>query len=315
MNITRTRSDWWQWSWRLGGDKPAGLLDNWVFEPEIYDFKTPDSMRDAMSNALNHIASESDNLALFFSGGVDSESILTVALEDGIDITPIHMRFVSGSDILNDHEQYHVQRFSRRHDIDIEYIDVDIMHWLYTDRSELSWYHINSELGFKHQGPASLMYLRHLTEQRLGDVTVMHGHGDLPIYGWQDPYSLGNKVWTVNYCWSANIETLRYYYEKYPSDIPYFYIYTPELVYSNMSDFERYDYLRPDVKFSFRSRSDLFKQLFPDQETRPQYGGWEKFWQRHSDVPWYQTHTSEYPEPYTYIDYEEFYALLRNHAQ
>jgi hypothetical protein len=315
MNITRTKSDWWQWSWRIGGTEPANPLDNWVFEPQVYDFQTPANMRDAMSDALQDIASHGDNLVLFYSGGVDSESILTQALELGIDILPVHMRFVSGSEILNDHEQYHVQQFSRTHNIDIEYVDVDIMSWLYTDRSDLSWYHINHDLGFKHQGPASLMYLRHLVAQRLGRVTVMHGHGDLPIYGWQDPINLGNKVWTINYCWHANFETVRYYYKNYPTDIPYFYIYTPELVYSMMSDFERYDCLRPEVKFSSNSRSYLFSQLFPDQVKRPKYGGWEKFWQKHSDVPWYRTDVSNNPEPYSYIDYNEFYALLRSHAQ
>ena len=315
MNITNTRSNWWQWSWRLGGDRPLNALDNWVFEPQIPDFKAPSNMKDAMHDALEHIETHNSNLVLFYSGGVDSECILEVAVEAGIDVLPVHMRFVSDGDILNDHEQYHVQRFSRKYDIDIEYVDVDIMSWLYTDRSELSWYHINSELGFKHQGPASLMYLRHLVAERLGDVTVMHGHGDLPIYGWQDPYNLGHKVWTINYCWHANFETVKYYYENYPSDIPYFYIYTPELVYSNMADFERYGCLTPNVKFAGNTRSWLFKQLFPAQETRPKYGGWEKFWQKHSDVPWYRTQVSSNPEPYSYIDYEEFYALLRSHAK
>lgn len=315
MNITRTRSDWWQWSWRQGGDKPLHNLDNWVFEPRLSDFKAPLTMKDAMADALTHIASESDNLVLFYSGGVDSESILKVALELGIDILPVHMRFTSNNDILNDHEKYYVEQFSQKYNCNIEYIDVDIMAWLHTDRSELSWYHINHDLGFKHQGPASLMYLRHLTAQRLGDVTVMHGHGDLPVYGWQDPRNLSHKVWTINYCWHANFETLKYYYDNYPCDIPYFYIYTPELVYSNMADFERYNCLRPEVKFSSNARSYLFQQLFPDQEARPKYGGWEKFWQKHSDVPWYRTQVSDNPEPYSYIDYEEFYALLRNHAK
>lgn len=315
MNITRSKSDWWQWSWRLGGDNPQGKLDNWVFEPKISDFRATENMRDAMADALTDIASESDNLVLFYSGGVDSESILTQALDQGIDILPVHMRFTSDSGILNDHEKYYVEQFAQKHDIKIEYIDVDIMSWLHTDRSELSWYHINSELGFKHQGPASLMYLRYLVAQRLGDVTVIHGHGDLPVYGWQDPYNLGSKVWTINYCWHANFETVKYYYENYPSDIPYFYIYSPELVYSNMKDFERYNCLRPEVKFSSNSRSYLFQQLFPDQVSRPKYGGWEKFWQKHSDVPWYRTQVSDNPEPYSYIDYEEFYALLRSHAK
>ena len=125
MNITRSKSDWWQWSWRLGGNKPASRLDNWVFEPQLTDFKAPDNMRDAMSEALTDISSESDNLVLFYSGGVDSESILTQALEQGTDILPVHMRFVSGSDILNDHEKYHVERFSQKHNIEIEYIDVE----------------------------------------------------------------------------------------------------------------------------------------------------------------------------------------------
>ena len=315
MNITNTRSDWWQWSWRQGRTEPTNALDNWVFEPKLSNFRAPANMKDAMHDALEHIATHNPDLVLFYSGGVDSESILEVAVEAGIDVVPVHMRFVSQGEILNDHEQYHVQRFSRKHDMDIEYVDVDILSWLYTDRSELSWYHINSELGFKHQGPASLMYLRHLVAERLGDVTVMHGHGDLPIYGWQDPYNLGHKVWTINYCWHANFETLRYYYDNYPSDIPYFYMYTPELVYSNMADFDRYDCLTPDVKFAGNTRSWLFKQLFPEQETRPKYGGWEKFWQKHSDVPWYRTQVSHNPEPYSYIDYEEFYALLRHHAK
>ena len=312
MIITNTHCDWWQWSWRQGGHKPQSVLDNWVFEPRPYDFQKPQDMRDAMEITLSKIASQNDRLVLFYSGGVDSESILTIACEQGIDITPVFLRFTNN---LNQHEEYHVIKTAEQLGITVKIIDIDIESWLHTDRSEFSWYHINSEWGLQHPVPGVLIWLRHQIAQTMGDVTVIHGSGDLPIYGFQDPLCLGKKVWTINYCWQANFQTLEYYYENYPKDVPYFYSYTPELVYGQMSDFERYNLMTPSVVFSSNCRSRLFQKLFPEQTPRKKYHGWEYVWRTISDVPRYALRPTQNPEPYSYIDYEEFYALLRTHAR
>lgn len=219
MILTRTKSDWWQWSWRVGKTHAHNSLDQWIFDPQITDFVRAKNHREAIAPTLSEIRSETSDLVLFLSGGVDSESIMTEALKHDIPIKPVFCRFTSE---LNDHEEHYLKIFQRKHSIEVDIVELDVQHWLHTDTGDLSWRMINQDLGFQHPGLALLMWVRHQVAKRWGDITVIQGNGDLPIYGFSDPTQCGTRAWTVNYCWQANFATLAYYQDNYPTDIPYF---------------------------------------------------------------------------------------------
>lgn len=314
MIFTRTYQDWWQWSWRLGGDHPAGYLDNLVFTPKISDFNASTYYQDAIIRALGLIQQTDSNIVLFLSGGVDSESILQCACQNfGKDLLrPVFLKF---KDDLNDHESYYVEQISKKLDINVTVIELDIMSWFYTDTSDYSWQHFNSELNFQHPALAMLAWLRHQVSKLWGDVTVIHGNGDIPVYGFQNPQWAPDRSWTVNYCYQANFGTLRYFYNLWPQDIPYFYTYTPQLVHSIMLEFDRLNLLQPDLWFTSEARSSVFADNFNQQLIRKKHFGLEKVYKIYSDIPRYKRYQPDHPEPYAYQDYDEYFKLLQSHAK
>ena len=82
-----------------------------------------------------------------------------------------------------------------------------------------------------------------------------------------------------------------------------------------MSGFEELNLLTPDVVFTSVARSRLLEHLFPELTPRPKYFGWEKVFQRYSEIPRHRIVSQVSPEPYAYIDYQELYDTLDLHAQ
>jgi len=313
MIVTRTFKDWWQWSWRLGKDRPQGYLDNLVFRPRIPDFKPSTYYQDAICNALANITDTDSDIVLFLSGGVDSESILQTACQnfDPQLIRPVFLKFDHN---LNDHEYYFVKHIAKKLDVEVTLINIDIESWLYTSGSDYSWRHCNSELHFQHPALAMLTWLRHEVQKLWGDVTVIQGNGDIPLYGFANPNWPMSRTWSVNYCLQANFGTLKYFYDNWPQDIPYFYTYTPQLVHSIMSEFHRLQLLDHSVWYTSECRSQVFSDNFHEQVIRKKHFGLEKVYKTYSDIPRYHTYQAQHPEPYVYQDYDEYYKLLQSHT-
>lgn len=314
MIFTRTYRDWWQWSWRIGGDRPEGYLDNLVFRPKLYDFDTTTYYQDAISRALGIISESDSDIVLFLSGGVDSESILETACQNyGTDLLkPVFCKFKND---LNDHEFYFVEQVSKRLGVDVTVIDLDISDWLYESNRDYSWRHLNTDCGFQHPALAMLVWLRHQVSKLWGDVTVIQGNGDIPLYGFQNPQWAPDRYWSVNYCYQANFGTIKYFYDSWPQDIPYFYTYTPQLVHSIMSEFDRLSLINAEVWFTSESRSEVFHDNFINQLIRKKHFGLEKVYKTYSDIPRYRSYTPEFPEPYAYQDYDEYYKLLQRYTK
>lgn len=101
------------------------LYDNFFVSYGKIESK-PNSFRQACIDSAIEISNVCENLdkkpLILYSGGIDSELIIAAFLESKRDFSVAHVRYVPG---FNDHETYYVEQFSKKHDLDLHFFDID----------------------------------------------------------------------------------------------------------------------------------------------------------------------------------------------
>jgi hypothetical protein len=254
--------------------------------------RTPLSFKEECYNVAQILASDSDKLGrtptVMLSGGFDSEVVAKSFIDTEIPFKAVTFRLKHG---LNNHELYFIDKFVRRHNIDVEYIDIDLESWLEStdaiDRYEIS----------------GCYFAEMLPHMLLMDM-IWEDKG-LPIMGNGDLYVIRdlNPVWRMNdnsapkFIWNyiefePILAWFRYgVHRKILGGIGFFQ-HTPEITLSMAQEPEIYEVCTDCNPYKMSSRSTkylVYRKYWPDLLQRMKFDGAEltrglynKFMYKHS---------------------------------
>jgi len=213
---------------------------------------------------------------VLLSGGLDSELVARSFLEIGREFEIITSRF---SDDLNQHELEYVEKFSNKHNISVEYFDIDIKNWLVGDEA------MQMADESKCVTPEMLPTMKLIKEVAMQKKIPVLGNGDLYASKeinpeWRMGRSSKKYQWTyveyeyilawMRYCVAHNIVGSVNFYQQ-----------TPEIVLAMALDPAIQEVVRNNTigKQSTRSTKYIvYKKNWPDIELRPKHTGGEKIY-------------------------------------
>ena len=269
-----TYKDWYNWEWISKSRKPVSFFNKWVFKPKNIGLDATLDFKKSVIKALELISdTRSLPIGIFYSGGLDSEIILKTAIEMGLPMQPFTIRFKGG---LNEHEIYYTENFSKKFNVDINYIDVDIEQWLFGDEI-LSCKNQARDYNFCHIATPLHFYARKLVESKFGDFSILNGSGDVPLSLVPDKYNCEKLKWTVGISWDSQYKRLCLS-QQYKEDVPLFFCYIPELQYNFLREKELEHCVSENSKKMgvISSRHSLYHRLWPDLLPRKKFTGFEK---------------------------------------
>lgn len=197
---------------RLSDGRPA-------FVSEIGECRRrPDTPIQEASRAARKIYDSTDgDIILLMGGGVDSEAMARAFLSEGI---PFRVAIGRYSQALNENDIMHARLFCKSMDIDHEYIDIDLMDFF------LSGKYLEYGRKYHCRSPQLAVHLEILEKLR--------GRG-LPILAW-NPCEIARiqSVRAFNICIPTEPHSvfLRYFRQEALPGVPYFFAYSPELIFS-----------------------------------------------------------------------------------
>jgi len=241
---------------------------------------------------------------VFLSGGYDSEVVAKSFIETNLDFQLVTFRFKNG---LNRHEMYYVDKFSKRHNLNVMYVDIDIQEWLVNPEA-LEMFNI-SHCHFPEMLP----------HMKLMDIVWNNWNG-LPILGNGDLYVSReiNPIWRL---YDNNAEKYVWNYLEYEYILAWFrfaiakqilggigfFQHTPEITLSMILEPEIQNVCNNNNQYRMSSRSTkylIYKKYWPDLEDRIKYDGGEL--SRGLHYKFMFTHTMSRMIPYLDIWKESF---------
>ncbi|MDE0092644.1 MAG: hypothetical protein OXN83_05120 [Oligoflexia bacterium] len=170
---------------------------------------------------LIHKAAEKNGQEIFLclSGGIDSESMLRAFLFSAVPFHGVIMRF---NDDLNDFDIKNIIQFCETNHMSYEVFDVDIFEFFESGK------HLQYGKMYQCQSPQLAVHL----------YLCDHING-CPVFSWQAPeiffkLDLKNKTKLVSFGVPGDLHLvyLRYFMKKERPGVPFFFLYTPELLKS-----------------------------------------------------------------------------------
>lgn len=172
---------------------------------------------------------------LMCSGGVDSQSMLYSWLKSGKDFTVVSARYVSNGIWFNDYDLNDLNKFAIKHNIDIKYIDINIINFLENDLTYIS-------KKYDCDSPQICTHIK-MTDSIDRGTILFSGNVTGPDYGNTIDYTL---MGMHRFALSLN-ESKRV--------VPFFFIHTPELVYSFISEHSIKEVKAVEDKFTIYSKN------------------------------------------------------------
>lgn len=206
---------------------------------------------------------------VMYSGGIDSELIIAAFLESKRDFSVAHVKYTPN---FNNHETYYVEQFSKKHDLDLHYFDVDPIEY-FTNRN-------NFDQAVRDN--ANL-----IETQLMTSITPMIKDRYFPIsdspgvamFRTEKDVSKKSKWYWKDY------EHLSAYFfhcmkENMPA-CPSFYHWSPEIILAFLLDPLVIQVVNNDIegKITMRTTSSkIYNTAFPEYGpfNRPKYNGFEK---------------------------------------
>jgi len=179
--------------------------------------RMPMDFKSEALRAARLIAQENDNIWISYSGGIDSEFIICVFLEAGIDFK---VATVAMKNKINEYDLQHSRSFCHRAGIKLHEFEIDVEEFY---RNELETYAVATNC-ISPQFPVHMWLWDQL------DGLIVAGHGD-PIFKCKD------REWYLQ-IQEKEDSVFRYAKWRDRNMAPGFYVYTPELLLSFMLEQE-----------------------------------------------------------------------------
>lgn len=205
---------------------------------------------------------------IFYSGGVDSETMVISFMESKVNFSIAHIRFQPK---LNEHETQYVEKFSRKYNLDLKLFDVDVENFLKSNHTFDIAVRDNSRI-------IELEIMKSITNEIRDHYFPVLDHPGTYLYRehtvlaepsrwiWKDYESL---MFYYNYCKNEDM-----------SACPSFFHWSPEIILSYLLDKEIIDLVnnRSYGKITNRTTTmKLYASTFPEYsiEGRAKFTGYE----------------------------------------
>jgi hypothetical protein len=276
MNIELSKNNHLTWGYNnIAGSVRTNPYDkffiNYGKASLIKDFRS--CCIDTAKEIYNAALTVSKTPLIFYSGGVDSETMLISFIESKVDFSVAHIRFQPK---LNEHETFYVEKFSKKYNLDLKLFDVDVESFLRSsntfdiavrDNARMIELEIMKSITdeIKHcyypvlDHPGTYLYREH---------TVLE---EPSRWMWKDYESL---MFYYNYCRNENMPAC-----------PSFFHWSPEIILSYLLDKQIVDLVnnRSFGKITNRTTTmSVYKNTFPEYEieTRSKFTGYENISKR-----------------------------------
>jgi hypothetical protein len=234
--------------------------------------QVPSNFRESCINAAKEIEIKCKNIKkrplIYYSGGIDSESIIAAFLIAGIDFSVAHIKYLPN---YNDHEYFYVQKFIKKYSLDYKEYSVDAEKFLTStrcfdlavrDNARLIETHlltsITDQIRDKYypilDHPGTMLFRKNLNLSEPGD------------WHWKD---FEHIMFFYNYCKNENLDAC-----------PSFYHWSPEIILAFLLDPLIKDMVSGKIYGKITNRTStlpLYNNTFPEFnfERRNKYGGFE----------------------------------------
>lgn len=294
----------------LSGQNQPKYVDPWQIKFNHTDCDTEMTFPDAIKRALELISQTHDNIIVQYSGGLDSEIIIREAIKSGIDVTPYTLRFHNN---LNEHEIYYCKLLESDLGIEVKYIDIDIEAWWSDPEFHKGYCHYITHQGMWHPAAPLAWWMRERISEIHGDCCVINGSGDPPLIRRPDRHNICSWQWGISYNLDGHWKRLSYSEQKFPQDVPLFFLYIPELHYSYLTHDVVNECVQPN---SFKlgptsTRHKLYLEYYPEITPRTKYHGFENLLKLNKHKP--EVYHKSYAGVMNtrHIPYEEYIRMLR----
>lgn len=273
MNIELSKNNHLKWGYNgLVGSERTNLYDRFFIEygkiqRPVQDFRS--ECITAAKEIADYCRSINKRPLIFYSGGIDSESIILAFLLSGEDFSICHIQFQVG---LNYHETEYVRKFCSKHRLDLIEYQVEALEFLTNDETFRRAVRDNVRM-------IETYLMTSITDKIRDQYYPILDHPGTYLYREEKDLSkLGRWVW-------KDYECIMFYYnharnENMPA-CPSFFHWSPEIISSFLLDKSTRDLItnRSYGKISNRTSSILlYQNAFPEYEIepRPKYTGFEK---------------------------------------
>lgn len=257
--------------------------------------KKPADWYQELINAARLYHSIERPIYLGLSGGIDSEIIAKLFIQEGVKFTPLILEYHYGGKVINEHDIQYAKKFCENNKIEplIHHVRVDKLLMMFFDEQYYPYYRVSGVYQFVQ------IYLVNLVES-MGGFLVMGS---------------GVQTWSYDRCLKFKVYSVYFNIYEYMNDRniihwPSFFWTTPELIKSYTEIPIVQKYFKNPKNFKFKNHSENLKKLvyhefFPDITPREKYHGYENF----TKIPLYQRITRDllaYEESVTKIPYDVF---------
>lgn len=272
MNIELSKNNHLQWGYNQ---------NLWCKRESVYDkffirygkiSRQPENFRWECINAACEISDAARNVnkrpLIFYSGGIDSESVIISFLVSGRDFSVCHIRFEPN---LNDHETYYVKKFCETHKIDLLEYSVNIIDFLTDPQTFVSAVRDNVSM-------IEVYPLTAITDQIKNRFYPVLDHPGTFLY--RENPNLGKFS---NWFWK-DYECIMFYYNHAKNEdmpaCPSFFHWSPEIITAFLLDPSTQDLVSGKLYGKVTNRTSsilLYQNAFPEFviEPRLKYTGFE----------------------------------------
>lgn len=211
------------------------------------------------------------NTILCMSGGVDSEHMLNSFLSVSKHFELTIFRFKDG---LNLHDIVHAEKLATEHNLKINYVDIDAIHFYETGR-HLYWAH-----SCRCQSPQLALHLECLSRIDFG----------VPVMAWEPPtpwrISERDHIFSLGLPGYKQSVYEKLMAEKFDSAVPYFFAAYPEQVcaFFRTESYKSYCQKHLHSNSAYEMKLEIYRESgFPDIKPREKKTGFEevkKYFQR-----------------------------------
>jgi hypothetical protein len=197
---------------------------------------------------------------IFFSGGIDSESIIYSFLESGKDFSVAHIKYGPN---LNDHEYQYVKKISKKFDLDINFFDVNVNEYLLDNRTV--------DLALRDK---SILIELHLLTRITNDIKGRF----FPVLDHPGTYLCREdlNIKDTGVWYYKDYEHLMFYYNHCQNEgmhsCPSFYHWSPEILYGFLTDPLIKDLIHGIIPGKVTNRTStllLYQNTFPEYHIEP----------------------------------------------
>jgi hypothetical protein len=230
------------------------------------------SFREACIRTAREISECAEQLGktplIFYSGGVDSETMIAAFIESGKQFSVAHIRFMPN---FNEHETHYVRKFAQRMNLKILEFEVDTLDFLSNPKTFDTAVRDNSAM-------IELHLMTAITDQIKDKFYPVLDHPGTYLY--RNGKDLSQRT---EWLWK-DYEFIMFYYNhcinESMSACPSFYHWSPEIILSLLTSPEVYGLVSNKFEGKITNRTittPLYQNAFPEYnlENRKKYTGFE----------------------------------------